>query len=271
MRVSLVALVVGLALGSTLMAQTTPPAPSDTTDARLDGYLRRWEEKMRGVQTLQALLERTDKDPSFGSVTKLTGYALYMRVGTGANTVNLALLEMRQPGKTNEFVEKIVCTGNYLYQFLPAQKEVRAYEIQKRDGAAENGLLGFLFGMTAQKARQDFHLTLAKEDQYYIYVDVVPRSATAKADFTRARLVLNKDSFLPRQLWFVAPNKNETLWDLPRVQSDIALDRRLFDTPRTPPGWKFQVVPHKPVGNGAAVPENGTVPPRVVRPGSGTP
>jgi TIGR03009 family protein len=240
-------------------AQTTPVKPADN-NARLDQYLRAWEQEMRKIQTLQAVLTRTDKDKVFQTASKFTGYAQYMKAGTGPSAMNLALMEMKVAGK-NDMAEKFICTGTFLYQFLPAQKEIRRYELPrpKPGQVADDNFLTFLFGMKADEARKRYDLKLAKEDKWYIYIEVVPRFAADKADFTRARLVLNRDSYLPRQLWFEHGNGNEVTWEIPRLQPGVELDRRLFDTPATPPNWKVV-----PVNRTAAAAQN--VPPTVVRP-----
>jgi TIGR03009 family protein len=256
----------GLVLTALLLAraiasaqQSAPPAPAANAQAQaLDRYLLRWEQEMQKVQTLAAQLSRTDKDKTFDTVQKMVGYAQYKKAGTGPTAMNLAMLQLSLEGRpANEIAEKFICTGTYLYQFMPAQKEIRAYELPKpKPGqVAEDNFLSFLFGMKAEEAKRRYELTLEKEDQWYVYVLILPRFPNDKADFVRARLVLNKDNFLPRQLWFAHANQNETTWDIPRIQSGVQLNQAYFDAPQAPPGWK--VVP---------VARNADVPPRVIRP-----
>jgi TIGR03009 family protein len=221
-------------------AQQNPaPAAPTPPQAALDDYLLRWQQEMEKVRTLHAVLGRIDKDKTFNTSTKLTGYAAYMKAGTGPTALNLAMLEMRLDGK-QEVREKFVCTGTFLYQFVPDQKEIKVYELPKpKPGqVAEDSFLSFMFGMKADEARRRYDLKLAKEDQYYIYVDVMPRFPADRADFRRARLVLNRSNFLPRQLWFEHPDGGEVVWDIPRIQSGAELNRRMFDPPQTPPGWR---------------------------------
>ena len=108
--------------------------------------------------------------------------------------------------------------------------------------------------MRAEEAKRRYVLNLAREDRYYIYVDVTPRFPADRADFQRARLVLNKDNFLPRQLWFEHPNGNEVTWDIPALKTGVPLDRRAFDAPRPPKDWKLVPV------------SRNNPPPRVARP-----
>jgi TIGR03009 family protein len=235
--------------------QTAPPPPPPAAAAKLDEYLRRWEQEMSKVETLGVELNRIDKDKTFERTNKFTGRAYYMKNGKGPTAQNLAMLEMRPAGKT-EVAEKVICTGTFMYVYAPAQKEIRVYEMDKpKPGqVADDNALSFLLGMKAAEAKRRYDLKLAKEDQFYIYVDVAPRTPADKAEFQRARLVLNKDSFLPRQLWFETPNNSEVTWDIPRAQAGVALKRDTFDAPRAPAGWKLVPVPRQ------------NVPPRVARP-----
>jgi TIGR03009 family protein len=234
-----------LAAGTPIAAQQelAPAAPAQ--QQTLDNYLLRWEQEMQKIQTLSAEVGRIDKDKTFNTATKLVGYAAYRKAGAGPNTLNLAMLELRTEGKQQEVREKFICTGTFIYRMLPEQKQIEVYELPKpKPGqVADDNFLSFMFGMKATEARRRYELRLAREDQYYIYVDILPRFPNDRADFTRARLVLNKSNFLPRQLWFEHVNGSETTWDVPRSQSGAELDRRLFDPPQTPQGWRVVNMP----------------------------
>jgi TIGR03009 family protein len=238
----LAALMLAILPARAQQAQQTPAAPpaADNNKA-LDEHLSKWEAAMKKIETLGAQLTRIDKDPVYEHVQKLTGVAYYMKAGSGPSAQNLALLEMKLEGH-KDFKEKFICTGAYIYQFLPEQKEIRYYQLPKPEpgqAAEENNLLSLLFGMKAEDAKRRYELKLDKEDAYYIYVYITPRSPADKADFQRARLVLNKSNYLPRQLWFEHANGSEILWDIPNLQVGMALDRRTFDAPQPPPGWKL--------------------------------
>jgi TIGR03009 family protein len=259
----------GLVLAALLLAvaapaqQAPPAAPDAAQQQALDNYLLRWEQEMQKVEKLAAQVARIDKDQTFGSATKLSGYAAYMKAGTGATALNLAMLELRaesKDGKAAEIAEKYVCTGTYIYQFRPAQKEIKVYELPKpKPGqVAEDNFLAFMFGMKAAEARRRYDLKLHKVDDNYVFIDVLPRFDADKADFKRARLVLNKDTFLPRLLWFEQGDGREVTWDIPRIQNNANLDRKLFDPPQEPEGWRKVLVPR----------QSEAPPPRVVRPSS---
>lgn len=239
----LAALVLASFAASAQQAQQIPatPPPAGDNKKALDEHLSKWEAATKKVETLGAQLTRIDKDPVFEHVQKLAGVAYYMKAGNGPTAQNLALLEMKVEGQ-KESKEKFICTGTYIYQFLPEQKEIRYYKLPKPEAnqaAEENNLLSLLFGMKAEDVKRRYELKLANEDTNYIYVYITPRSAADKSDFQRARLVLNKSNYLPRQLWFEHANRSTVLWDIPNLEVGMALDRKTFDAPQPPPGWKL--------------------------------
>lgn len=233
---------------SAQQAQQAPAVPPAADDKALDQHLAKWEAALKTVETIGAQVTRIDKNPTFDEVTKLTGTAYYMKAGSGPSAQNLALLELTLDGQ-KEPKEKFICTGTYIYSFFPEQKEIRYYELPKPklgQTPEDNNLLSLLFGMKAAEAKRRYELKLAKdkthptgEDDYYIYVEITPRSAADKADFQAARLVLNKSNYLPRQLWFEHANRSTVLWDIPNLKVGMALDRRAFDAPQAPNGWKI--------------------------------
>ena len=114
--------------------------------------------------------------------------------------------------------------------------------------------------MKADEAKRRYDLRLAKEDQWYIYIEIYPKSPADRADFQRARLVLLASSFLPRELWFEQNNLNEVRWDIPQIQSGVGLNRADFAQPAVPAGWTLERIPRQDA------PQRQNVPPRVIRP-----
>jgi TIGR03009 family protein len=242
-----------LAASPSLAQQPTPAA--DPTQKRLDFLLGRWEQEMSNVKTLAAQCSRVTVDQTFQTTDIFEGTARYMKP-------NLAMLEMQKKGQA-QVIEKYICTGTFLYEFVPQNKVIRVHEMPapKQGQVADDSFLSFLFGMKAEEARRRYDLKLVKEDQYYVYIEILPRFPADKADFQKARLVLNNQSFLPRQLWFKQPNDNEVQWDIPKIVSGAALNRNDFTQPQTPPGWSMVRVPRS-----ADAKPQGNVPPRIVRP-----
>lgn len=251
-------------------AQQTPPGtpgagpparpPADTTfdptKNRLDAVLLNWERSMAPLQSLQAQCQRTTVDATFKATTVMVGIAKYIKP-------NLALLDLRDTNKDRpDHYEKFVSSGTYLFQYAPDAKKIRykAIPAPQPGQVAEDNVLTFIFGIKAATAKQTYDLRLGKEDQHYFYIDIFPIRRQDMADFQQAQLVLAKETYLPRRLWFKEPNGNTVTWDLPRIDRDVRLDRNEFVKPDLPPGWTMEKMEEP---KAAAEPP---VPPRVVRP-----
>src|SRR5262249_15433744 len=208
------------------------------------------------IQTISAKCVRTslDKTAVMNQQEMFEGTAKYMKP-------NLAMLEMRLHGRPDVF-EKFICTGTYLYEYAPTNRQIRVHELPppKPGQVADENFLSFLLGRKAKEAHRRYALKLADQDQWYYYVDILPRFPQDKADFQKARLVLNKQNFLPRQLWFMQPNGNEIRWDIPKTESGVAINRQEFLSPQAPQGWQMVRVP-RPTD-----PSRLDGPPRVIRP-----
>jgi TIGR03009 family protein len=268
MRISVLALLgmltcVALATSQQQQQQQAQPAttqpPAVDTTKMLDAHLLRWEDEMKKVQCLfMEGISRTDVNNTLKYKDVLVGTAKYRKP-------NLAWLGLVRTDKKDVY-EKWVCTGTAIYQFAPQQKEILVYPLPaKKDGqqVGEDNFLSFMFGMKAEDAKKRYtlHISKGKEnDPYYVYIDIQPQDPRDKVDFQEARLVLNKDTYLPRQLWFRHPNGDETTWDIPRVvtgrDAEEKVDRRDFQQPQLPAkDWKM-----------TQVQKQGDGPPRVVRP-----
>jgi TIGR03009 family protein len=219
---------------------TPPPAPPavklDPDKDPLDRLLVNWEAAMKDIDTLKADLSRTEENKTFGNTTVYVGTAKYLKPG-------FAMLEtQKKDGKPNEF-EKVIVNSQGFYQYAPAQQQINVHPLTENQAAqAGDNPLTFLFGMKAADAKGRYDLTLSKTDQYYFYVDVLPKSDADKADFQRAQLVLNKTTYLPRRLWFEQPNKDTVMWDVPKVETHVPLKKEDF-TPTLPKDWKWEQPP----------------------------
>lgn len=254
MRATVLALTWALIVAASAAGQQPPGPGPDPRRNELDALLLQWENAMRSVQTISAECTRTSVDKTFQNTEVFTGTAKYLKP-------NLAMLEMQKQGNPQAF-EKYIVTGTYVYEYAPQNKEIRVHEMPppKPGQVADDSFLSFLFGIRAEEARRRYDLRLAKADEWYYYIEISPRFPADKQDFHRARLVLNKGTFLPRELWFEQANANEVRWDIPRIQSGVALNRQDFTEPAVPTGWRIVRVPRP---NDL---QRGELPPRVVRP-----
>jgi TIGR03009 family protein len=245
-----------LALACVLLAnlpawsQQPPPAPAmpppapDPANNQLDQILVNWEKAMTTVDKLVARIERTDTDKVYQTKTVYDGIAKFMRP-------NRASMRLDRRGKPGDF-EQLIYTGTYLYQFLPQQKEIRVHQLPppKSGQVSDDTFLSFLLpGMKAAAAKDRYQITLLPPpagDKWYYYMLILPKSTADKTEFTRARLVIYRENYMPRELWFEEPNGNESKWDFPQVQVNGPLAATDFATPATPPGWRMVQVPPQP-------------------------
>jgi len=216
-----------------------PSAPRsevlNPTSNRLDAILMSWEQRMASIQSASAQCTHTMVDKVLKDQQVYEGTAQFMKP-------NLAVLDLKMKGRPQD-VEHVICTGTFAYQFNPANKVIKVYEM-KTGVSGQDSFLPFLQGMKAQDAKARYILTLKKEDQNWTYIHISPRLPEDKADFKEARLVLWSKNYLPRQLWFKDVNDNENIWDIANIQpNDQLVSRNTFTAPKLPTGWKWEKVP----------------------------
>lgn len=233
------------------LGQGTPPAQvEDPNAAILDDVLGKWEKAMVGIQSLYCEINRTNTDRVFQSKEKYSGRAMYVRsnLPNQASRASLELYKEGDKGPRPDVFEKYIISGTFLYEYSPANKVIRVHELPqpKAGQLGDDNLLSFLFGMKAADAKQRYqitHVPAPAGDMWYTYLKIQPKFAQDKADFTEARLVLLRSTFMPRQVWFHQPNGNEVTWDFPKLQSGVDIPLANFAQPQLPTGWQFEKMP----------------------------
>lgn len=255
-----------LMASSTLVAQqpapVAPPGAANPAANRLDALLTQWEQKMKGVESLVAVLKRTDTDPLTKAKDEFQGQLKFMR----PNRAELYMKKTTNP----QVYERFLCTGNFLYQYLPSQQLIRAHALPQRapgQPIVDNSFVGFLAGMSAIEARRRFDLVLLKEDQWYAYIEVTPRLPEDKAEFTKARLALLQSTMMPAEMQFVPSNGAVVSWRIEKIDTNVRVAATDFAPPQVnqlPKGWQMQQLP-APGGPAAAIPP-ANPPPTKARP-----
>jgi TIGR03009 family protein len=214
------------------------PAPED----RLTEVLRRWHEAAMKVKTLTCDLTRTEVDSTFNTTKKFAGRVSFL-------SPNLFQLEMRKQGEPTE-VERFVCDGKNLYGYYPDEKRIQAYSLMPPEDTprllrlfpdATVTMGSLIGGLDATEAKRRFDWKLVKEDQFYLYLEATPRTEQYRKEFLRMRLVLNKDTYLLRQLWMQQTESREVTWDVATIKTEVKMDRQDF-TPKVPEGWRLDPV-----------------------------
>src|SRR5215471_21721901 len=122
------------------------PAVLDPARNPLDRYLMRWEDAMKNVKTLALRCTRTEKDAVRQTKTTFSGTIHFLKP-------TYFFWDMRRADRPGDF-ERYICTGQYIYQYVPQEKELRVYpgpKPGKHGGLAEDSSVAFLFGMKAEQ------------------------------------------------------------------------------------------------------------------------
>jgi TIGR03009 family protein len=224
------------ALGQQAPAPQPQAVQLDPATNKLDSLLVNWEKAMSSINSLYTVVNRSSTDKVLLSVDTFEGEARFLKP-------NKASLYLKNVKKSDDF-EYLILNGQNAYRFDPSNKEIQVYSLPpaKQGQVSDENFASMLFGMKAAEAKRRYDLQFTKEDQYYYYIQVLPRDNRDKADFSRARLVLTKTTNMPRQIWFEMPNGNETTWEFTKMQPNVTLRSSDFDQPTPPANWKIKKV-----------------------------
>lgn len=245
-------------------AGVTPMNAPSQPNPRLDQLLLNWEQKMKGVNSLEADVVRYETDAVTKTQKVWQGKVKFLR----PNRAYLKVTSATDPANYEEYV----FTGNFLYEYLPRTKTLNIHELANQQGQiVQDNFLNFLFGMQADEAKRRFQISLAKEDPHYVYLFVDPKYASDRQDFTKARLVLWATNYLPRQCEFESTNSDVIKWDIIRIDPAAKIAPSDFQPREVPKDWVTKRVPRQP-----AIPTNSSMPqtpqqplPSKVRPAGG--
>jgi TIGR03009 family protein len=253
---SLVAVLIG---GSLVGAQqtggpVTPGLPAtqpiaSPADPKLDAHLAAWEKTMATVTNFRVDLALKRTDAVFKKDRHYSGSVLCMKP-------NLARLRLDYDGDpTKADYEAYICDGKSVYEYNGLQRTVTEWKLPNPAanpaGSTDNLMLDFLSGMKAKDAKQRFELTLFKEDEYYVYLDIKPLQARDKTEFQQLRLALygpnTKFAYLPAQVFMVKPNGDTEQWSFKNPQTNLqGVDQKLFQYVKVPGFTERQGQPTPP-------------------------
>jgi TIGR03009 family protein len=217
-------------------AQPAPPTPEEKARS-LDTCLTNWEKAMKDVESFEAQVVRVQQDRIDGSKDTFSGVVKYMKP-------NLLLIDLHKENKP-EIFDKWLCTGTFVYQFVPQAKKVFVNELPKPKGSASENVFSMLDCLRAEGARKRYDINYIMSDASFHYIEIRPRSVEDKNDFTWARLVLRKDTFLPRELRLKQPpTDDEVLYDIRSLMLNApGVTKKDFQLPDLPKDWKMEGSP----------------------------
>ncbi len=278
-----------LAATATLTAQPPAGAPAapppaaapPTPDPVLVRHLVAWEEVMKTAGTFYSECTRVVRKPLARVEITSKGDIRCMRPGL-ARTMLATQPGAGQPADMNNF-ELYVVTQRAVYQYEGAEKKATEYRFPA-GGRPQNLLLDFMSGaITAQAALERFDIKVAKEDDHYVYLEILPRTGPDQQDFQSMMLVLFRNApglpaYLPAQAQITKPlgqTVEDWTFKAPRanVKGVTPVD---FQPLKLPPEWKTEVKQAPPAAGppgpnpGGRVPVQGAnpagVPPALPRP-----
>ncbi len=247
-------------IGLSLLAVLTITllAPAQPAQENLDTVLRGWEKAMTDLQSFVSEVQRTTLDKALNARDEHKGYAMFMKPAP-KDAGSRARLEMAKVSNPKIF-EKYICTGTYLYEYVHANTTVRIHNMpqNKQAGMPQESFLSFLFGMGAEDAKKRYDMKVvyptSGPDKNYHYLQIVPKLAADKGDFSEARLSLYRSNNLPAQIWYLQPNKNEITWNFSKVQINVQIPLKYFEPELQ--GWRVDRVQPKPAVQGQPVIRN---------------
>lgn len=271
----------GLAiLASAAAAQkpATKPRTAQNTQAtkvdpqRLNDLLSGWERKSKGVRDVECEFQRITRDRLFKTEEVEYGKASAIKPYQG----RLDLFD--QKGEYNQIY---IYTGKKIHQYdFPNKQETIHILPDSEPGAGQSlpGPLGFVYGMPAAEAKARFDLKLirefSKEDSEYAEIHATPRTQVDQQEFKLAQLVIDKKTFLPKELRIIEPNGNEQHWIFDRLEANLnppvkSTDLQPFKT--RPKDWKQITNNYGEQPKGADTPKAKAPPTSKTQPEAGRP
>jgi outer membrane lipoprotein-sorting protein len=202
-------------------------------ETRLEEVLRAWARANQKLRSARYQFTVTETDKVFKKQVVSEAQALLRKP-------DLLRIDLRAKGKPTETIllaDKEVRwydfarRTEYIYgepperQFLGPDREIRSWwELLERALSRRDAFFAWdywvITGFPVRELRPRFDVRLAKEDQWYVYLELAPTRAGDRASFRRMRVVLLRDSYRVRQIWLRHANGNETTYDFLRVEVD---------------------------------------------------
>jgi len=238
-----------------------PAAPSPA----LLSHLAAWEARHKQVQNLYTDCEMVKKDKIHRKERAYNGVVMCMKP-------NLAWLKIEDKTNKNDYMAYI-CNGTSVFEYNAKDKLVVEHRIPKANpnSVGDNLLIEFMSGsMTAADVMKRFDLTLVKEEEYYVHIEVKPRLARDLQEFESLLLVLHGPKtanlgldYLPKVVVMRGNNgQNEEQWTFAKPMANVRnLTPANFQYVKPPADWQV-----KPAA--AGVPAAGE--PKVARPAAPT-
>ncbi|APW60374.1 outer-membrane lipoprotein carrier protein LolA [Paludisphaera borealis] len=221
-------------------------APADP--AKMERLLVLWEKQSSLLKTLDAKIFRRDYIVAWEEYEYFEGRAIF-------KNPNLAYIDFRKiqqdkdkkpvkDPKTNAWVsapkERIICTGNEVWQYDSDTKQIIIYPLDKDQAAKalEEGPLPFLFNMKADDAKRRYNMTLISEDEKTYGISVRPKLEVDQESFSQAFVQLDRKYLLPVRIILHSPDgKSQKDFQLSGIKPNAKIEDDTFQG-KTDASWK---------------------------------
>ncbi len=225
---------------SPLQPPAAPARPAAKSEpGRINDILAGWEKKSGDARDFKCKFDRISTDAVFGAQAVEHGVASGVKPYTG----RLDLLD-----DNNNFTQIFIFSGTKLhqYEFKTKQEIVHLLPAPKPGSSTIPGPMAFIFGMTAAEARSRFDLKLAREFNRngvdYAEIHAEPKTNEDIQEFKMAKIVIEKKTFLPRQILIEEPNGSTQDWRFTGIESNvnppITAANKDFQPLEPPKDWK---------------------------------
>ncbi|MGL4419807.1 MAG: TIGR03009 domain-containing protein [Gemmataceae bacterium] len=216
------------------------PAPQAPLPPALVAHLNAWEAKHKTMTSLYTDVEMVRRDIVADKKKSYGGLLMCMKP-------TMARLDIKLKTDPNQW-QIYMCTGPNLYQYDSVEKTVTDHKLpQGGNGVQGNLLLEFMSGaMTAADVERRFDLRLAREEEFYIHIEVKPRLRRDKEEFESMMLILFSSKatgreYLPKIVVIRTQNgQTDETWtfsDNPKINNP-GLKASEFKYIVPPPGWQ---------------------------------
>lgn len=185
--------------------------------------LQDWEVESSKVKRLTGSFKRFVYDDTFQTDKRAIGSFAYEApdkgnyVLTGAepkkDEVSRQTNKDKQPYKiVVDAPERWVCTGTEVIKIDEKQRTYEKVTIPEEERGQNiiDGPLPFLFGMKANQAVRRYQITLYKQTETEVWLDVEPRLSKDAVNWKKSRVIIDATTFLPKAVQMIDPTGNRT-------------------------------------------------------------
>ena len=214
------------ALATTALLLNAPTASSQESarrptatpiSPRLHQILITWAQKTSSIERLQGKHTRVIYDELYKVEKRSRGLFYYEAPDKGRIDVSAIKVATGTKGRPqfnvqSDLPERWICDGSKIIKIDETRRVASVLTIppEGRGVNMMDGPLPFLFGMPADKAEKRYRFSLLKETAEEVWLAVLPRQRNDAVNWKEAKVILMKQTFLPRAVQLADPTGNRT-------------------------------------------------------------